>query len=134
MGRALLCRAPRLLLRPESSIGCRSSSTAPDSSSAAVPAPRLLHRPPLLYRRARLLLRPDSSFRRRSSIGRPWTTPESDGNGSDVDKDKDDGRSKANKANKEEDDKMRTTTANVAARAAVGGMMYSYLHSVIFLS
>ncbi|XP_020276937.1 transcription initiation factor TFIID subunit 4b-like isoform X1 [Asparagus officinalis] len=46
---------------------------------------------------------------------------ESDGNGSDVDKDKDDGRSKANKANKEEDDKMRTTAANVAARAAVGG-------------
>ncbi|PQQ07411.1 transcription initiation factor TFIID subunit 4b-like isoform X2 [Prunus yedoensis var. nudiflora] len=35
-------------------------------------------------------------------------------NGVDGDKDKDD-------ANKEEDDKMRTTAANVAARAAVGG-------------
>ncbi|KAG1366867.1 transcription initiation factor TFIID subunit 4b [Cocos nucifera] len=39
----------------------------------------------------------------------------------DTDKDKDEGRSKALKANKEEDDKMRTTAANVAARAAVGG-------------
>ncbi|KAJ6805204.1 transcription initiation factor TFIID subunit 4b-like isoform X1 [Iris pallida] len=38
--------------------------------------------------------------------------------GSDADKDN---RSKNNKANKEEDDKMRTTAANVAARAAVGG-------------
>ncbi|KAG0451145.1 hypothetical protein HPP92_026568 [Vanilla planifolia] len=37
------------------------------------------------------------------------------------DKEKDDGRPKATKANKEEDDKMRTTAANVAARAAVGG-------------
>ncbi|KAM0936736.1 putative transcription factor Hap3/NF-YB family [Dioscorea sansibarensis] len=41
--------------------------------------------------------------------------------GSDADKDKDEGRSKALKINKEEDDKMRTTAANVAARAAVGG-------------
>ncbi|XP_023554166.1 transcription initiation factor TFIID subunit 4b isoform X2 [Cucurbita pepo subsp. pepo] len=41
--------------------------------------------------------------------------------GSDVagDKDKDEGRMKS--VNKEEDDKMRTTAANVAARAAVGG-------------
>ncbi|XP_077249745.1 TBP-associated factor 4 [Tasmannia lanceolata] len=47
---------------------------------------------------------------------------EAEGNtGIDVDKDKDDGRLKALKANKEEDDKMRTTAANVAARAAVGG-------------
>ncbi|XP_050378112.1 transcription initiation factor TFIID subunit 4b isoform X2 [Argentina anserina] len=38
-----------------------------------------------------------------------------------VDGDKDDGRSKSFKVNKEEDDKMRTTAANVAARAAVGG-------------
>ncbi|KAJ6810680.1 transcription initiation factor TFIID subunit 4b-like isoform X1 [Iris pallida] len=41
--------------------------------------------------------------------------------GGDADKDKDEGRSKTNKVNKEEDDKMRTTAANVAARAAVGG-------------
>ncbi|KAB2626259.1 transcription initiation factor TFIID subunit 4b-like [Pyrus ussuriensis x Pyrus communis] len=42
-------------------------------------------------------------------------------NGVDGDKDKDEGRSKSFKPNKEEDDKMRTTAANVAARAAVGG-------------
>lgn len=44
-------------------------------------------------------------------------------NGIDGDKEKDDGRGKSVKvqANKEEDDKMRTTAANVAARAAVGG-------------
>ncbi|MCL7037429.1 hypothetical protein MKW94_002563 [Papaver nudicaule] len=41
--------------------------------------------------------------------------------GADGEKDKDEGRSKALKANKEEDDKMRTTAANVAARVAVGG-------------
>ncbi|KAK6939705.1 RST domain [Dillenia turbinata] len=46
--------------------------------------------------------------------------PES-GAGADGDKEKDDGRAKPTKANKEEDDKMRTTAANVAARAAVGG-------------
>ncbi|XP_074562216.1 transcription initiation factor TFIID subunit 4b isoform X2 [Curcuma longa] len=46
---------------------------------------------------------------------------EMDGNTeADADKDKED-RSKATKVNKEEDDKMRTTAANVAARAAVGG-------------
>ncbi|KAB2031049.1 hypothetical protein ES319_D05G277000v1 [Gossypium barbadense] len=39
----------------------------------------------------------------------------------DGDKEKDDSRVKAVKVNKEEDDKMRTTAANVAARAAVGG-------------
>ncbi|XVE55784.1 hypothetical protein DITRI_Ditri03aG0185100 [Diplodiscus trichospermus] len=39
----------------------------------------------------------------------------------DGDKEKDDSRVKVVKANKEEDDKMRTTAANVAARAAVGG-------------
>ncbi|KNA09321.1 hypothetical protein SOVF_154680 isoform A [Spinacia oleracea] len=41
----------------------------------------------------------------------------------DADKEKDEGRSKSLKmpVNKEEDDKMRTTAANVAARAAVGG-------------
>ncbi|MBA0607053.1 hypothetical protein Godav_019420 [Gossypium davidsonii] len=39
----------------------------------------------------------------------------------DDDKEKDDGRVKVVKANKEEDDKMRATAANVAARAAVGG-------------
>nr|POE50888.1 atp-dependent zinc metalloprotease ftsh 8, mitochondrial [Quercus suber] len=42
-------------------------------------------------------------------------------NGVDGDKEKDDGRGKSLKANKEEDDKMRTTAANVAARATVGG-------------
>ncbi|KAA8528474.1 hypothetical protein F0562_035829 [Nyssa sinensis] len=41
--------------------------------------------------------------------------------GVDGDKEKDVGRVKPLKANKEEDDKMRTTAANVAARAAVGG-------------
>ncbi|XP_078174053.1 TBP-associated factor 4 isoform X2 [Carex rostrata] len=41
---------------------------------------------------------------------------------SETEKDKDDGRGSKNvKVNKEEDDKMRTTAANVAARAAVGG-------------
>ncbi|KAK4736936.1 hypothetical protein R3W88_000633 [Solanum pinnatisectum] len=39
----------------------------------------------------------------------------------DGDKEKDEGRGKSIKVNKEEDDKMRTTAANVAARAAVGG-------------
>ncbi|WOL16961.1 transcription initiation factor TFIID subunit 4b-like isoform X2 [Canna indica] len=44
-----------------------------------------------------------------------------DGNmGVDAEKEKEDGRSK-NKGNKDEDDKMRTNAANVAARAAVGG-------------
>lgn len=46
--------------------------------------------------------------------------PEVDG-GIDGDKEKDDSRVKSVKVNKEEDDKMRTTAANVAARAAVGG-------------
>ncbi|THU72601.1 hypothetical protein C4D60_Mb04t13920 [Musa balbisiana] len=41
--------------------------------------------------------------------------------GVDAEKDKEEGRSKTLKANKEEDDKMRATAANVAARAAVGG-------------
>lgn len=41
--------------------------------------------------------------------------------GADGDKEKDEGRGKSSKVNKEEDDKMRTTAANVAARAAVGG-------------
>ncbi|GLT74383.1 hypothetical protein SLA2020_461860 [Shorea laevis] len=46
--------------------------------------------------------------------------PEGDSLG-DGDKEKDEVRVKSLKANKEEDDKMRTTAANVAARAAVGG-------------
>ncbi|XP_027193103.1 transcription initiation factor TFIID subunit 4b-like isoform X2 [Cicer arietinum] len=41
--------------------------------------------------------------------------------GVDGDKEKDEGRNKATKVNKEVDDKMRTNAANVAARAAVGG-------------
>ncbi|KAK6938597.1 Transcription initiation factor TFIID component TAF4, C-terminal [Dillenia turbinata] len=41
--------------------------------------------------------------------------------GADGDKEKEDGHAKPTKSNKEEDDKMRTTAANVAARAAVGG-------------
>lgn len=41
--------------------------------------------------------------------------------GVDGDKEKDEGRGKSIKVNKDEDDKMRTTAANVAARAAVGG-------------
>ncbi|KAL9229261.1 hypothetical protein vseg_004747 [Gypsophila vaccaria] len=39
----------------------------------------------------------------------------------DLEKEKDEGRAKSLKVNKDEDDKMRTTAANVAARAAVGG-------------
>ncbi|KAK4481547.1 hypothetical protein RD792_012448 [Penstemon davidsonii] len=45
--------------------------------------------------------------------------PES-GAGVDGDKEKDETRAKSVKANKEEDDKMRTTAANVAVRAATG--------------
>ncbi|XP_038694435.1 transcription initiation factor TFIID subunit 4b-like isoform X2 [Tripterygium wilfordii] len=41
--------------------------------------------------------------------------------GVEGDKEKDEARMKSLKVNKEEDDKMRTTAANVAARAAVGG-------------
>ncbi|CAN4122581.1 unnamed protein product [Withania somnifera] len=41
--------------------------------------------------------------------------------GIDGDKERDEGRGKSIRVNKEEDDKMRTTAANVAARAAVGG-------------
>ncbi|KAL2574749.1 hypothetical protein AAZV13_17G205800 [Glycine max] len=41
--------------------------------------------------------------------------------GVDGDKEKDDGRGKSTKVNKEEDEKMRTNAANVAARAAYGG-------------
>ncbi|XP_063947384.1 transcription initiation factor TFIID subunit 4b isoform X7 [Daucus carota subsp. sativus] len=41
--------------------------------------------------------------------------------GVEGDKEKDDTRARPIKANKEDDDKMRTTAANVAARAAVGG-------------
>ncbi|XP_027331638.1 transcription initiation factor TFIID subunit 4b-like [Abrus precatorius] len=45
-----------------------------------------------------------------------------DGNaGVDGDKEKDEGRTKLIKVNKEEDDKIRTNAANVAARAAYGG-------------
>ncbi|KAK4434372.1 Transcription initiation factor TFIID subunitb [Sesamum alatum] len=40
--------------------------------------------------------------------------------GVDGDKEKDESRAKSTKANKEEDDKMRTTAANVAVRAATG--------------
>ncbi|KAK1392356.1 transcription initiation factor TFIID subunit 4b [Heracleum sosnowskyi] len=42
-------------------------------------------------------------------------------NGTEGDKEKDDTRARPAKVNKEDDDKMRTTAANVAARAAVGG-------------
>ncbi|XP_052201529.1 transcription initiation factor TFIID subunit 4b-like isoform X2 [Diospyros lotus] len=46
---------------------------------------------------------------------------EPEGNAGDAEKEKDEGRAKGLKSNKEEDDKMRATAANVAARAAVGG-------------
>lgn len=47
---------------------------------------------------------------------------EVDGSGTvELDKEKEETRSKNAKPNKEEDDKMRTTAANVAARQAVGG-------------
>lgn len=54
-------------------------------------------------------------------------TNEPDGStAAESDKDRDDGQAKSLKVNKEDDDKMRTTAANVAARAAVGGDdMYS---------
>ncbi|KFK31737.1 hypothetical protein AALP_AA6G152500 [Arabis alpina] len=44
-----------------------------------------------------------------------------EGDGVDSEKEKEDNRLKGVKVNKEDDDKMRTTAANVAARAAVGG-------------
>ncbi|KAF9668491.1 hypothetical protein SADUNF_Sadunf14G0009200 [Salix dunnii] len=47
--------------------------------------------------------------------------PEGDNGGEEGEKGKDEGRVKSVKANKEEDDKMRATAANVAARAAYGG-------------
>ncbi|KAK1274849.1 hypothetical protein QJS04_geneDACA001626 [Acorus gramineus] len=53
-------------------------------------------------------------------MGNP--APSTDGSaGVDAEKEKDETRVKALKVNKEEDDKMRTTAANVAARVAVGG-------------
>ncbi|CAA7041623.1 unnamed protein product [Microthlaspi erraticum] len=54
-------------------------------------------------------------------LKKPSEGEEGDG-GADSEKDKEDNRSKGVKGgNKEDDDKMRTTAANVAARAAVGG-------------
>ncbi|CAH8332391.1 unnamed protein product [Eruca vesicaria subsp. sativa] len=53
-------------------------------------------------------------------LKKPSESEEGDG-GVDSEKEKDDNRSKGLKGNKEDDDKMRTTAANVAARAAVGG-------------
>lgn len=53
-------------------------------------------------------------------LKKPSESEEGDG-GVDSEKDKEDNRSKGVKGNKEDDDKMRTTAANVAARAAVGG-------------
>nr|GMD89165.1 transcription initiation factor TFIID subunit 4B-like isoform X1 [Ipomoea batatas]GMD89166.1 transcription initiation factor TFIID subunit 4B-like isoform X1 [Ipomoea batatas] len=60
--------------------------------------------------------------RKQAEADKVQKTNEPDGNAAaDGDKDKDDGQAKSVKVNKEEDDKMRTTAANVAARAAVGG-------------
>nr|VDC90409.1 unnamed protein product [Brassica rapa] len=53
-------------------------------------------------------------------LKKPSESEEGDG-GVDSEKEKEDNRSKGLKGNKEDDDKMRTTAANVAARAAVGG-------------
>ncbi|ESQ44748.1 hypothetical protein EUTSA_v10003149mg [Eutrema salsugineum] len=53
-------------------------------------------------------------------LKKPSESEEGDG-GVDSEKEKEDNRSKGVKGNKEDDDKMRTTAANVAARAAVGG-------------
>ncbi|XP_018441585.1 transcription initiation factor TFIID subunit 4b isoform X2 [Raphanus sativus] len=53
-------------------------------------------------------------------LKKPSEGEEGDG-GVDSEKEKEDNRSKGLKGNKEDDDKMRTTAANVAARAAVGG-------------
>ncbi|EOA12918.1 hypothetical protein CARUB_v10025896mg [Capsella rubella] len=53
-------------------------------------------------------------------LKKPSESEEGDG-GVDSEKDKEDKSSKGVKGNKEDDDKMRTTAANVAARAAVGG-------------
>ncbi|GJZ82689.1 transcription initiation factor TFIID subunit 4b [Tanacetum coccineum] len=58
-----------------------------------------------------------SSRRMREETGGCRRTPKSRRGSSDGD----DGRGKSSKVNKEEDYKMRTTAANVAARAAVGG-------------
>uniref|UniRef100_A0A7N0UVR3 RST domain-containing protein n=1 Tax=Kalanchoe fedtschenkoi TaxID=63787 RepID=A0A7N0UVR3_KALFE len=57
-----------------------------------------------------------AEIERLRKLNEPESNPATDG-----EKEKEEGRGKANKANKEEDDKMRTTAANVAARAAVGG-------------
>ncbi|KAK9270286.1 hypothetical protein L1049_025864 [Liquidambar formosana] len=71
----------------------------------------------LMNRRAR-----EEWERKQAELEKLRKISEPEGNtGTDGDKDKDEGRTKALKANKEEDDKMRTTAANVAARAAVGG-------------
>ncbi|KAM7278787.1 hypothetical protein ACFE04_005921 [Oxalis oulophora] len=51
---------------------------------------------------------------------RKLNEPESD-SGPDGDKEKDDGRLKFSKVNRDEDEKMRASAANDAARAAVGG-------------
>ncbi|PKI36932.1 hypothetical protein CRG98_042633 [Punica granatum] len=51
---------------------------------------------------------------------RKLSEPESN-SGLDGKKEKDESRGKSRKVNKQEDDKMRTTAANFAARAAVGG-------------
>ncbi|XP_052170493.1 transcription initiation factor TFIID subunit 4b-like isoform X2 [Diospyros lotus] len=60
--------------------------------------------------------------RKQAESGKLEKQSEQEGNaGVDVSKEKDEGRAKALKGNKEEDDKMRATAANVAARAAVGG-------------
>ncbi|KAG2262111.1 hypothetical protein Bca4012_013233 [Brassica carinata] len=53
-------------------------------------------------------------------LKKPSESEEGDG-GVDSEKEKEDNRSKGLKGNKEDDDKLRTTAANVAARAAVGG-------------
>ncbi|CAN8267779.1 unnamed protein product [Cochlearia groenlandica] len=53
-------------------------------------------------------------------LKKPSESEEGDG-GVDSEKEKEDNRTKGVKVNKEDDDKMRTTAANVAARAAVGG-------------
>ncbi|KAJ4916965.1 Transcription initiation factor TFIID subunit 4b [Raphanus sativus] len=53
-------------------------------------------------------------------LKKPSESEEGDG-GVDSEKEKEDNRSKGLKGNKEDDDRMRTTAANVAARAAVGG-------------
>ncbi|XVF22490.1 hypothetical protein REPUB_Repub12eG0177100 [Reevesia pubescens] len=60
-------------------------------------------------------------FRLNCKAKEEWEKKQPEGSQVDGDKEKDEGQVKSVMMNKEEDDKMRATAANVTARAAVGG-------------